>query len=165
MVSKNFYCECDSTWVGGEQALPPLPLRGHIETHTLTYVNRKSFENHRFYGEGFKGRVKIMQDFEKLYGDAIKRLMEAIAARKVAELAEKKARNDVMQAMHDSKMQSFDSEQIQIRIIPANDGYMTIDVVTLMKEAADEYNKLLERYPKEKKGAEAHLWVKVKNHD
>lgn len=106
-----------------------------------------------------------MQDFEKLYGDAIKRLMEAIAARKVAELAEKKARNDVMQAMHDSKMQSFDSEQIQIRIIPANDGYMTIDVVTLMKEAADEYNKLLERYPKEKKGVEAHLWVKVKNHD
>lgn len=105
---------------------------------------------------------KIMEKFENEHESEIDSLARAIAVRKDAEAGEKEAREAILAALKEHDLHSFQGKSIQIRIVPARDGYSTVDISKIKEKNKALYNVLVKKYPKQIKGHEESIWVKLR---
>ena len=99
--------------------------------------------------------------FEQAFAEELNELDRVIRVRKKAEAFEEKARENILSAMKSCKLTDFKNGRIHIRITRAKDGYCTIDVSKLREENIDLFNVLIKTYPKQIKGRDESVWVKI----
>jgi len=100
--------------------------------------------------------------FEKQYLEAFKELAALEKAKKEAETKSKDIRAKLEEAMNEYGITKIDNEFVSIAWIKENPGKQTIDLDALQKEEPEEYESLLEDYPKITGKKKAYVKITVK---
>lgn len=101
--------------------------------------------------------------FNNQYLTVFKQLVEVTATKKKLEEEEKRAKEALSKAMEEFGIKSIDNEYIKITRVAPGEDKATIDLDAFQRAEPQNYNELLEDYPKIIKGKAGYITFKVKS--